>query len=99
MEEMTRTTAAVAVEIDRDECLQLLRSQPVGRVAMTTPDDSPLVVPVNYVVDGEFVVFRSDPGTKLRLLAARPVSFQVDFIDWFHRSGWSVLGRGRAYEA
>jgi uncharacterized protein len=27
------------------------------------------------------------------------VSFQVDSIDWSHRSGWSVLVHGDAYEA
>lgn len=90
---------ATLINLDREECLALLRSQPVGRVALPVPDDGPLVVPVNYVVDGDVIVFRSDPGTKVTLLRAGPVSFQVDSVDWYHRSGWSVLGRGRAYEA
>lgn len=90
---------AVSVTLDRAECLRLVRTQVVGRLAMTTPYEAPLVVPVNFVLDGDVVVFRSDPGTKLRLLRAGPISFQVDFIDWQHRTGWSVLARGLAHEA
>lgn len=56
----------------------------------------PLVVPVNYTVHGEAIVFRTDPGTKLDLLREEPVSFQVDLIDPFHRTGWSVLVQGVA---
>jgi nitroimidazol reductase NimA-like FMN-containing flavoprotein (pyridoxamine 5'-phosphate oxidase superfamily) len=86
-------------EIDRDECFQLLAGHPVGRVAMAVEGDGPLVVPVNFSLDGEAIVFRSDPGMKIRLLRQGPVSFQVDEVDWYHRTGWSVLARGVAYEA
>lgn len=51
-------------ELPRDECLRLLAPLAIGRFAVTTPDGSPLVVPVNYVLDGEIVVFRSDPGLR-----------------------------------
>jgi uncharacterized protein len=85
-------------EIDRDECFALLATQSVGRLAMSVPNDAPLVVPVNFVLDGEAVLFRTGPGAKLRLLAVRPVSFQVDSFDPGRRSGWSVLARGRAHE-
>ena len=54
-------------ELDREECLRLLRSHVMGRLAVALPARAP-VVPVNYAVDGETIVFRSDPGDKLRTL-------------------------------
>ena len=50
--------------LDRRECLHLLATQSVGRLAVATPE-GPLVVPVNFVLDGESIVFRSDRGSKL----------------------------------
>lgn len=89
---------AVLEEIPRDECLTLLRTMSIGRIAVASPGGPPLVVPINYAVDGDDVVFRTDPGTKLDLLRGLPVSFQVDLIDPFHRTGWSVLIQGMAVE-
>jgi nitroimidazol reductase NimA-like FMN-containing flavoprotein (pyridoxamine 5'-phosphate oxidase superfamily) len=86
-------------ELEHDECLALVGSMSIGRLAVAVEDAPPLVVPVNYVLDGEIVVFRTGPGTKLFALRDTPVSFQVDLIDPFHRTGWSVLIRGVAYEA
>jgi nitroimidazol reductase NimA-like FMN-containing flavoprotein (pyridoxamine 5'-phosphate oxidase superfamily) len=91
--------AASLEEIDRDGCFALVRSMSVGRIAVALPGGPPLVVPVNYAVDGEVVVFRSDPGSKLLALREQPVSFQVDAVDPFHRTGWSVLIQGVAVEA
>ena len=84
------------VELSREECFELLASQPVGRLAVASPDGPPLVVPVNYRLDGEAIVFRSDQGLKVRLLRQAPVSFEVDFIDWQHRTGWSTKSEGSA---
>ena len=85
--------------IPRDECVKLLATMPIGRLAIASPGASPLVVPVNYVLDGEIVVFRSDPGEKVLLLRGSQVSFQVDQIDASRHTGWSVLVQGVAYEA
>lgn len=85
-------------EIPCDECLKLLRTMSIGRIAVAPPGGPPLVIPINYVIDGDDVVFRTDPGTKLDLLRGLPVSFQVDLIDPFHRTGWSVLIQGMAVE-
>jgi nitroimidazol reductase NimA-like FMN-containing flavoprotein (pyridoxamine 5'-phosphate oxidase superfamily) len=86
-------------EIPRDECLKLLASCPVGRLAVGLPGAPPLVVPVNYMLDGEIVVLRSDPGEKVVQLRGSPVSFQIDQIDPSRRTGWSVLVQGVAYAA
>lgn len=93
------TEAGALEELDRNECLQLLASFSVGRIAVATPHASPFVVPVNYVLDGEAVVFRSDPGAKVKGIDRHAVSFQIDYIDGFHRTGWSVLVRGTAVVA
>ena len=86
-------------ELSREECMTLLRTQPVGRFVVAQGDAPPHVVPVNYVLDGENVVFRSGPGTKLKLVPGGTVSFQVDSIDPGREEGWSVLIGGRAYQA
>jgi nitroimidazol reductase NimA-like FMN-containing flavoprotein (pyridoxamine 5'-phosphate oxidase superfamily) len=84
--------------LPRDECLKLLATVSIGRVAVALPGSPPLVVPVNYALDGEVIVFRTDPGSKLDALRDHPASFQVDLIDPVHRTGWSVLVQGLAYE-
>ena len=86
-------------ELSREECFELLRTQPVGRFAVAQGEAPPHVVPVNYILDGENVIFRSGPGTKLALVAGGVVSFQVDSIDPVRREGWSVLIGGRAYQS
>jgi nitroimidazol reductase NimA-like FMN-containing flavoprotein (pyridoxamine 5'-phosphate oxidase superfamily) len=57
------------------------------------------VFPVNFVLDRNMVVFRTDEGTKLDA-AARGcrVAFEIDGTDEAARSGWSVLIRGEATE-
>lgn len=82
--------------LEHDECVHLLSVMSIGRVAVAVEDLPPLVVPVNYVLDGEAIVFRTGAGSKLRAMREAPVSFQVDLIDPVHRSGWSVLVRGIA---
>jgi len=94
---MNRDESVSIEEVPREECLALLASFTVGRIALALPDGAVIVLPVNYVLDGEVIVFRSDPGEKMSALHARPASFQIDWIDPFHRTGWSVLVRGKAF--
>src|SRR5207302_1120061 len=95
----TETSDRHLAELTRGECFELLLTQPVGRVAVAVPGAAPHVVPVNFILDGEAIVFRSGGGTKLDLLRGTAVAFQVDFVDWAQRCGWSVLAKGVAYEA
>ncbi|MBY5161967.1 pyridoxamine 5'-phosphate oxidase family protein [Salsipaludibacter albus] len=86
------------VELDVDTCLGLLAGHEVGRLALND-DPGPLVMPVNYVVDGGTVAFRTTWGSKLDAAEQhRPASFQVDHLDVGRRIGWSVLVRGRLRE-
>jgi nitroimidazol reductase NimA-like FMN-containing flavoprotein (pyridoxamine 5'-phosphate oxidase superfamily) len=80
--------------LDRDECLRLLRGAQVGRVAVTT-ESLPVVLPVNYALDGDRVVFSSAPGTKLYVAATgAQMAFEADDVDPAARSGWSVCVTG-----
>lgn len=85
------------VELDNRECFELLGGDQVGRVAFCD-DLGPLTVPVNYRVHGGTVLFATSPFNSLaRHLRESPMcSFEVDSIDDFTRSGWSVLVRGSA---
>lgn len=86
------------VELDVDTCLGLLAGHEVGRLAIND-DPGPMVVPVNYVVEGGAVAFRTTWGSKLEAAEHhRPASFQVDHFDVERRIGWSVLVRGRLHE-
>jgi nitroimidazol reductase NimA-like FMN-containing flavoprotein (pyridoxamine 5'-phosphate oxidase superfamily) len=79
-------------------CWELLTSTPVGRLAVIE-DSAPAIYPVNHVVDGESIVFRTDRGSKLRGLLRVPlVCFEVDGTDLDESTGWSVLVKGRAEE-
>ena len=84
--------------LSTEVCWQLLTTSPIGRIGVLV-DSAPEVYPVNFRVDGRSVLFRSDPGTKLRGLDRSPsVCFEVDGFDDGDRSGWSVLVKGRAQE-
>lgn len=65
--------------VERDECLALLRSAEVGRLAVGD-GGQPLVFPVNFAMAGESPVFRTAPGTKLQA-EGRRVCFEVDEVD------------------
>jgi uncharacterized protein len=83
------------VELSRDECLELLGAMSVGRIAYTT-DDGPRVLPVNYVMEGDGVIFRTvSDGEVLRDALETTCAFEIDQIDEFYQSGWSVLAVGR----
>ena len=77
-------------------CLRLLESVPVGRVSFCT-DGEVVTLPVNHVVDGRDVVFRTDRGSKLSAAGRRDhVAFEADDYDPRTRTGWSVLVKGLA---
>jgi uncharacterized protein len=83
--------------LSRSESLELLASGFVGRVVLSV-HALPIAVPVNYVVDGDSVVFRSGAGMKLSAAeAGTVVAFQVDHFTPELRMGWSVLATGVAH--
>lgn len=83
--------------IDRDRCLELLHGDEIGRLAVMA-DGGPLILPVNYRMDGESIVFRTDPGLKLDQGLRSHGCFEIDHFDRVERSGWSVVVAGRLEE-
>jgi nitroimidazol reductase NimA-like FMN-containing flavoprotein (pyridoxamine 5'-phosphate oxidase superfamily) len=92
------STIAEVGELERAECLRLLVDQRMGRVVFTD-GALPGARPVNYVLDGEEVVFRTSRDGRLAgATRDKVVAFEVDSVDGWTRTGWSVLGVGEAYE-
>lgn len=71
----------------------LLKHQLVGRIGCSA-DDIPYVIPVSYVLDGDYVYVHTYPGMKLDIMRKNPkVCFQVD--DTRTLANWqSVICRG-----
>jgi nitroimidazol reductase NimA-like FMN-containing flavoprotein (pyridoxamine 5'-phosphate oxidase superfamily) len=83
-------------ELETVECRRLLVSTDVGRLGFAAAEEQ-RVVPMNYVVADDHLVFRTSPDTELaRHVPGRPVAFEIDSFDPFLQSGWSVLVTGVA---
>jgi nitroimidazol reductase NimA-like FMN-containing flavoprotein (pyridoxamine 5'-phosphate oxidase superfamily) len=82
--------------LDREQCLELLQTVPVGRLVFTE-HALPAVQPVNFRLwDGD-VVIRIAGGAKLASAVGNLiVAFEADELDANLRSGWSVTVVGRA---
>ncbi len=84
-------------ELDREDCLALLRDEPVGRVALTARA-LPVVLPVNFALMEGDIVWRSAQGTKLNDASAGfVVAFEADHYDPERKLGWSVMIQGLAH--
>lgn len=83
--------------LEEDECLRLLHTMKVGRVALTI-GALPSIFPVNYaMVDGR-IVFFTGAGSKLAAaLHGAVVAFEVDSTNDMTREGWSVNVVGPAH--
>lgn len=80
------------------ECRELLSLPTVARLGLSA-DSLPVILPVNFVVDGDSIVFRTGPGLKLSAATAGDVAcLEVDDIDTLGHGGWSVLVTGRLRE-
>jgi nitroimidazol reductase NimA-like FMN-containing flavoprotein (pyridoxamine 5'-phosphate oxidase superfamily) len=78
--------------LSNEECWRLVASSTVGRLAVIGDDGSPEIYPLNIATDGQSVVFRTDPGSKLAALQKAPrVALEVDGLDFEACDGWSVL--------
>jgi nitroimidazol reductase NimA-like FMN-containing flavoprotein (pyridoxamine 5'-phosphate oxidase superfamily) len=84
-------------ELSEPDCLNLLGTNQVGRIAVVV-DNRPILFPVNYAMSADEVVFRTDTGTKLAGAALGHVAFEIDGIDEQTREGWSVIVQGVGFE-
>lgn len=84
--------------LDRGECLRLLARGCVGRLGLTS-GALPTVLPVNYRLIDDRVVFRTSAGSKLEAATRDAVvAFEVDEVDAVWHTGWSVVVVGVARE-
>jgi uncharacterized protein len=85
--------------LTHEECIQILRGhRSYGRIGYVV-DGRAVILPVNFAVDGDSLVFVTTEGTKQRWLAKHSrVSFEVDGGDPDEHTGWSVLVQGIAGE-
>ena len=82
--------------LDHDECMALLASVPIGRIAMIDSGEI-VVLPVNHVVQDGRVCFRTAPGAKLDAgIMQHVATFEADDYDEVEGTGWSVILKGRA---
>jgi len=82
-------------DVPRAECLALLATAKVGRVGLLV-DGRSEILPVNFALDGETVLFRTGEGTVLNQASLTIVAFEADHLDPVTRAGWSVLVQGTA---
>jgi nitroimidazol reductase NimA-like FMN-containing flavoprotein (pyridoxamine 5'-phosphate oxidase superfamily) len=94
---LSNASAAEIEILSERDCLDLLRSHNVGRIAVND-HGQPLIFPVNYATDDRAVVFRTAPGMKLTSAPMSQVAFEIDEVDAAAGTAWSVLVQGVAYE-
>ena len=82
--------------LERTQCLSLLASATLGRLGISL-GALPVVLPVNFRLVGERVVFRTSSGTKLDAATSNAVvAFEVDDFEPVSHAGWSVVVTGEA---
>ena len=93
----------VIEELSEAQCLQLIAPGGIGRIAYTGRF-GPVVLPVNYTLLDQAVVFRTaehgplDEDLRTGISDADyRVAFEIDSIDVAGQTGWSVLVQGPAH--
>jgi uncharacterized protein len=95
---MDAPAAARLRDLPRDQCLELLAAVSLGRIGVSI-GALPVILPVNFVLVRDHIVFRTVPGTKLdAAIVRRVVAFEADDHEPDGAWGWSVLVQGVASE-
>ena len=81
--------------ISREDSLQLLGQERFGRLGVVV-DGQVEILPVNYGMDGESIVFCTNAGRKLTGILSGEATFEVDRLEPAARAGWSVVVHGRS---
>jgi hypothetical protein len=82
--------------LSRSECIELMRSVPIGRIVFTH-QALPAVRPVSFSVTDETVIIPTRADSNLAAAAEDAVvAFQADAFDAAASSGWSVTVVGHA---
>jgi nitroimidazol reductase NimA-like FMN-containing flavoprotein (pyridoxamine 5'-phosphate oxidase superfamily) len=86
------TTEDPVQTLDAAQCWDLLEGEELGRLAYRLVDEVH-IVPINYIVDGRSLLFRTASGNKLLAAALHSdVALEIDWHDG--TSAWSVVARG-----
>jgi hypothetical protein len=87
-------------ELTPQESMRLLASMPLGRVVFTARA-LPAIRPVTHLVDGDYIIFRTDRSaaitSELRAEAGTIVAYEADAISTDQHLGWSVVVVGVAH--
>jgi transcriptional regulator with XRE-family HTH domain len=81
--------------LSEDECWQRLGTHGIGRIAMVR-ESTPVILPVNFLVDGRNVVYRTKSDGAAAVVDNGYLAFEADQIDRVESRGWSVLITGTA---
>jgi nitroimidazol reductase NimA-like FMN-containing flavoprotein (pyridoxamine 5'-phosphate oxidase superfamily) len=106
MSDSTRTATASPAhveELGEADCLALIAPGGIGRIAYTGRY-GPTVLPVNYQLAGNTIVFRTGQDSPLEedlqtgiRHAEYQVAFEIDEFNLAAKEGWSVLIQGPAH--
>jgi nitroimidazol reductase NimA-like FMN-containing flavoprotein (pyridoxamine 5'-phosphate oxidase superfamily) len=80
-------------EIGEEECLELLASQSVGRLAVVH-DGQPFIFPSPYFLDGRTVAVHTGLDVMRDAATLGKVAFEVDSVQLAVHQGWSVVVLG-----
>lgn len=84
----------VTEELSQEQCWDLLRSNTTGRFGFVE-DGRVMMFPVNYLVDGQSIYFRTaGDGSIAESVPSPEASFQIDGSHVGRSEGWSVLVNG-----
>lgn len=91
------TRSGIGTEILSEAvCWERLRKSSIGRLGVVQ-DDQPAIYPVNYLVDGTSILFRTAPGSKVsNAQQLDRVAFEIDGFEPQQGDAWSVLIKGFA---
>ena len=88
-----RASTAGVLELTEEQCWVYLQIHQLGRLAIVV-GGCPQVFPVNYAVGEKAIVFRTEPGSKLKHGPGSVACFEIDGYDPHTREGWSVTAVG-----
>jgi hypothetical protein len=96
-DETPTPVSGAVLTLSEAQCRALLEGGIFGRVAVCT-DSGPRILPVNYSIVDDAVVFRTSPyGVVATHDWKTAMAFQIDYVNYAEQRGWSVLAVGRGH--
>ncbi len=93
----SRVSRGAAAELTEAECLSLMGTESIGRIAFVNAEGQQLV-PVNFIVVDDLIYFRTSHDSLLSGFERGhdDVAFGIDHHDDSTRRGWNVTVHGHA---